>query len=54
MILILSGLTVVAFLVALGTFDLYVAIVAQLLLLATVVSGVLALVGNHRSRRPLH
>ena len=54
LILILSGLTVAAFLIALGTFDVYVAIVAQVLLLATVVCGVLALVGNRRSRQPLH
>jgi len=46
---ILAALTVVAFLHALGTFDFYIAILAQLLLLATVVTGVGALVRGLRS-----
>ena len=38
---VLGGLTVVAFLLALGRFDAYVAVLAQILLLATIVTGVL-------------
>jgi hypothetical protein len=51
---VLSGLTVVAFLLALGTFDVYIAVLAQVLLLATIVAGVLALVGASLGRRHQH
>lgn len=43
-VLILAGLTVIAYLLALGTFDAYVAGVADLLLLATITTGVIAIV----------
>ena len=49
---ILGGLTVVAFLLALGTFDVYLAILAQLLLLATIVCGVLAFLRRPQARHP--
>jgi len=48
---VLSGSTVLAFLLALGTFDVYIAVLAQVLLLATIVSGVLAILGASRVRR---
>lgn len=51
---ILFGLTVVAFLAALGTFDVYLAVLAQVLLLATIVTGVLALAGSARRRHTQH
>jgi len=38
----------------LGTFDLYIAVLAQVLLLATIVAGVLAIVGASRARRHQH
>jgi len=46
----LGGLTVVAFLLALGTFDVYIAVLEQVLLVA----GVLAIVGASRARRHQH
>lgn len=49
LLLVLAGLTVVAYIVALGTFDAYVAGTADLLLIATITTGVIALV--NRSRR---
>jgi hypothetical protein len=51
---VMSGLTVVPFLLALGTFDVYIAVLAQVLLLATIITGVLAIVGVSRSRRHQH
>jgi uncharacterized membrane protein HdeD (DUF308 family) len=51
---ILGVATVVAFVIALGTFDVYLAVLAQVLLLATVVVGVLAIVGASRSRGHQH
>jgi len=47
-------LTVVAFLLALGTFDVYTAVLAQVLLVATIVAGFLAILGASPRRRHQH
>jgi len=50
-VLVLLGLTVVAYLAAIGTFDVYLAILANLLLLATLVTSVVVVIGAVRRRR---
>jgi hypothetical protein len=50
---ILGGSTVVAFVLAVGTFDAYLAVLAQLLLVATVVTGAVAMLAL-RARHHQH
>jgi len=48
-VVILSGLTILAYLLAVGTFDVYVALVATALLLATLITGAVTLLASHRN-----
>lgn len=50
-VLILLGLAVVAFLLALGTFDFYLVLIAYALFLATLITAVTAIVQGHRRRQ---
>jgi hypothetical protein len=49
-VFVLFGITVLTYLVALGTFDFYFAILADLLLLATVTTGLVATISAIRHR----
>jgi hypothetical protein len=51
---VLGGSTVLSFLLALGTFDVYLAALAQVLLVATIVTGAFAMLGTSRVRPHQH